>query len=264
MLSISLNCFNVNVFANNEDYIYTKDYIIQDLNLNSINYYSENIDFKNNLIQEYDILPETAQTIQNILSNPLNKNISAIEIIKPNINKNTYSGRFYEEIIKVEANSDEAKIEENVTENYVNKILSVTVNFTFDSIINSKTAGMWSLARSLGEAFESVPSTTSITHAARLYEDKYCKHTYVVEDGQYYFGALTEKSHGRFQDYFVYPGFNGGIEEGKNPQIMDPVETDSFRNPEERAEVSYLNGGWVEHIYEYEYEGVSFDSVSAS
>lgn len=40
-------------------------------------------------------------------------------------------------------------------------------------------------------------------HSAQLHETKTARYTYVVEDGQYGFGSLVQRSSGRFQNFIL-------------------------------------------------------------
>ena len=98
-------------------------------------------------------------------------------------------------------------------------------------------------------------------HSAQLHETKTAKHTYVVEDGQYYFGSLVQCSSGRFQN-FILDEDTHRTEIGKD-SVLSPIQTPNYNSPDEKAYYGYVSSGWVETISGYEYHGVHFNFVGA-
>lgn len=89
------------------------------------------------------------------------------------------------------------------------------------------------------------PANGNYRLEAALKEMKTEKRTYVVENGQYYFGALTESSTSNFQNFVVDPGL--GYTEGARSSWSNK-STRIFNSPAVKAYSFYLSGGYTEQI----------------
>ena len=225
------------------------------------------------IISKYHVQPETAQTIRMYVQSCMDGSgdIEKITLTIPALTTNrasgdgtrTYKGygnkTYYEEIITAEYDSPITEVGGGLWENYVTDTVKAVGEYAINSAINTLTKGTWAISKLF--APNAVPSDHSVLHSAQLHETKTAKHTYVVEDGQYYFGSLVQRSSGRFQN-FILDEDTHRTEIGKD-SVLSPIQTPNYNSPDEKAYYGYVSSGWVETISGYEYHGVHFNFVGA-
>lgn len=128
-----------------------------------------------------------------------------------------------------------------------------------DGAIDKISFGTWSVAKLFVNP--SISANTQVTHKAHLVETKNCKHTYVVENGQNYFGSLTEQvTSSHFNNVLIIPGKNPLS--GSNTNIPTK-STPNYSSADKKAYYSYVGSGYVETINGYTYGGAYYNSVTS-
>lgn len=218
------------------------------------------------VIITYQLQPETANTIRKLYKKAENNNsIKELNVLIPNPTtrgNRTYKGygnkTYYEEIVRVEYSSDFVDVGEDNWSNYFDSTVKGVLEYTGNAILNKVTFGIFSISKIFTSYSVAYPNDT-ITHIASLVENKDIKHTYVVDDGQYYFGSLTEKVvNSHFENRLLIPGNNSVS--GKDTSI--PTEsTPNYNSADEKAYYFYVGGGYTETIDGYWFGGAYFVSA---
>ena len=223
------------------------------------------------VILTYHIQPETAQMIRNyvlactngsedIISMTLT--IPAMTTGRNSSGTRTYTGygnkTYYEETITTNYHSSIEEIGGGLWQNYATDTVSAIGEYVVDGALDYLTKGVWSISNLFTPS--AVPSDHSVTHSAQLHETKTAKHTYVVEDGQYYFGSLVQRSTGYFQNFILDEAADRTVS-GKD-SVLSATQTPNYNSPDKKAYYGYVSSGWEETISGYEYNGVYFYSVS--
>lgn len=231
------------------------------------------------IINTYHLQPKTVESIREYLnkcekgeikSTSLNIYVPSSDLSQytyntPNPYTKTYVGyggkTYYEEVISYDNTSDSKTVCESTGwSNYLHSTIQAFVSYGIGTFLDTQLSGAWSIASIFTKGIPSdVPANSTFRHEARLHEHKVKKFTYVVENGQYYFGSHVEMSVSYFENTVVIPGLCP-TQTGE-PANMDPAITPNFDNPDAKAYNTYLGDGWVEIISHHKYKGVTFASI---
>lgn len=232
----------------------------------------ENIQATNGVIKEQNIQKETANYILDVIANAKknHNHIDSIQVYLPQAtnSRRTYKGygnkTYFEETVATNYHSEPADVNQSPWGTYKNSVIKGIVEYLIGEAVDKVTYNSYSIASIFASAVpSSVPGTTEVTHYAQLFESKTTKHTYVVEDGQYLFGSLTEKASGKFENFISIPGVSGGNKRGSDSKISN-IQTQNYSSADKRAYYGYVSGGWVERIESYQYGQATFNSAYSS
>ncbi|WP_457943362.1 hypothetical protein [Caproiciproducens sp. LBM24188] len=232
----------------------------------------ENIETTNAVIKQQNIQKETTNYILDVIANSKKNqiHIDSIQVYLPQAtsSRRTYKGygnkTYFEETVTTNYHSDPADVNQSPWGTYKNSVIKGIAEYIVGEVADKVTFGSYSIASIFASAVpSSVSGTTEVTHYAQLFETKTTKHTYVVEDGQYYFGSLTEKASGKFENFISIPGVSGGNKRGSDSKISN-IQTQNYSSADKRAYYGYVSGGWVERIESYQYGQATFNSAYSS
>ncbi|MGG6313978.1 hypothetical protein [Paenibacillus macerans] len=227
-------------------------------------------------INNYKLQPETAKDIREFTGKVQNGEITSgeINLYIPAGNQGdistfatrTYVGykdkTYYEETVTYKGISPETEIRKTTKQkwtDYLNTTINETAKYFTDKVLNGVTLGYWDLVKILTAGIPSqVSSSTEVTHTAKLVQTVIKKNTYVVLDGQYYFGSNGQYALTHFQNFVNIPGF--GQMTNKDTEEKTAY-TPNYYKGDEKAWLSYVNGGFTEYFSNYTYGGVVFNAL---
>lgn len=226
------------------------------------------------IISTYHVQPETAETIRSYLKACKNgaESLTSITLTIPTMTEGRSSGStrtykgygnktYYEETITAYGDPGWIDVGGGLWENYVNDTAQAIGEYIVDGVVDTVTGGVWSIAKLF--APNSVPSGHTVTHSAAIHEVKTAKHTYVVENGQYYFGSLVQRSSGYFQNSILDTDSNPHRYIDGADATLTAVQTPNYNSPDKKAYYGYVSSGWTETVAGFEYCGVYFESIGA-
>ncbi|GIO85563.1 hypothetical protein J25TS5_24950 [Paenibacillus faecis] len=228
-------------------------------------------------INNYKLLPKTANDIREYSEKVQNGDITSYGIslylparsqgnLSTNSTTRTYVGynhkTYYEDIVVYNSISPETEINKTKKEkwaDYAKKTISATVKYYIDKTLDSVTLGNWSMAKIFLEGIPSqVSGQTEITHTAKFIQSVAKKNTYIVLDGQYYFGYASESGSYYWQNFRNIPGY-GMIFDESTPVVSKKLP--NYDKGDEKAYFNYVNGGLTERFSNYSYGGVIFNAI---
>lgn len=178
----------------------------------------------------------------------------------------TYEGyknkTYYEDIVVYNGISPETEINKTTKEkwaDYAKKTINATAKYYVDKTLDSFTLGSWSMAKIFLEGIPSqVSSQTEVTHTAKFIQSVAKKNTYIVLDGQYYFGYASESGSYYWQNFRNIPGY-GMIFDESTPVVSKKLP--NYDKGDEKTYFNYVNGGLTEGFGNYSYGGVIFNAI---
>lgn len=254
------------IFQDDKGCLYSRVSEMAYIPVQKINIPIDNIEEAKSIIKKYHMQSETASSVlNNIAKAKTEHSIKSVNVYLPQATR-TYKGygnkTYYEETVETSWDSGSKVLGESKWGDYANNVILGVINFVVAGVADSETFGTYSIASIFVSAIpSSVSGSTEVTNNAELYEIKTAKHTYVVENGEYYFGSLTQASTGHFENMLKIPGV--GSVRGKDSEVYTQY-TPNYSSADERAYYGYLSGGWIETVDSYEYGGTSFPSVTCS
>jgi hypothetical protein len=182
----------------------------------------------------------------------------------------TYTGynnwQYYEETVTINGTSAFQTVYTTTASAYsayLSTSISAAIRYMVDAVLDEVSGGSWGVASLLVSTLPSgIPSSTSIQHQASLYETKTRKYTYAVQDGQYYYPAVADKTTYYFDNLRAIPGSGpySGTQAGQ-PTTTKTATTSSYNNGDQKAYV-YMYSGYTDYVSAYTYKGKVFNSVS--
>lgn len=168
--------------------------------------------------------------------------------------------RYYESLIKTGQHSKEKRVKNvNNLEDYLDSVVTSTVTMAVDSALNVVSGGAWSIV----SLFVNLPNDgvgyTRVEHMATMYEEKWTKYTYYIENGEEYLGSTVEKTTYFFENIVKNPNLSGSYRQADTPEKTVTVK--SWDIPDEKAYYHWPNGGYREKIVGFNYGDAYFDSV---
>lgn len=218
------------------------------------------------LMADYQIQRKTAESLLEILETADLEEMKSIEILQPSLKATrTYKGyknkMYYEETIKTESQSH---FKEYASDTSYANLAKQTMKATILGTIGTKVKPITSITIAVADALlsnlpQGIQQTDEVLYEIKIKETKYKKHTYLAEDGQYYFGSLVERAKAELMGHISFPGV-GKKDIDCQPVNLETTETDNYSTPDERAYYAYAMGGVTESISGYQIGGVFFDS----
>ena len=168
--------------------------------------------------------------------------------------------RYYESLIKVGHHSKEKRVKNvNNLDDYLDSVVTSTVTMAVDSALNVISGGAWSIV----SLFVNLPNDgvgyTTVEHMATMYEEKWVKYTYYIENGEEYLGSTVEKTTYFFENIIKNPNLSGSYRQADTPKKTVTVK--SWNIPDEKAYYHWPNGGYREQIVGFDYGEAYFDSI---
>lgn len=231
-------------------------------------------------INEYQVLPKTANDIREYAEKVKNGEIisDGISLYLPAGSQSqgqfstlagttrTYVGynnkTYYEDIVVYNGISPETVIKKTTKEkraDYASSTVSATVRYYIDKTLDTVTLGAWSMANIFVQGLPTgVGTQTEITHTAKFIQNIAKKNTYIVLDGQYYFGYASESGSTYFQNFRNIPGY-AMIFDNSTPVVSKSLP--NYAKGDEKTWFNYVNGGLTERFSNYTYGGVTFNAI---
>lgn len=219
-----------------------------------------------NLMTDYQIQKKTAESLLEILETADLEEIKSIEILQPSLKSiRTYKGyknkMYYEETIRTESQSHFKEYASNTS--YAN-LAKQTMKATILGTIGTKVSPITSIKIAVADALlsnlpQGIQQTEKVLYEVKIKETKDKKHTYLAEDGQYYFGSLVEQAKAELVGRISFPGV-GKKDIDCRTINLGTTKTDNYSTPDERAYYAYGMGGITEEISGYEIGGLFIDS----
>ena len=238
------------------------------------------------LISLYDVMPETAEAMQEykelcdsgeieveeiILSTAsvptadagmiVNTRASSISTSKTGKYKGFKSQYYMQEFTYITYSSRMGitKMKANAYSDYAKGTIKLVAKYVANSALNAITEGTWSVASLLVKSLPTgVSGTDSIEHLATLYENyKTKRFTYILEGNQWRFGSRVERSNHYFENRIQYPK---NLKKYANSPAKLVSSGNYSSGYEEKAYYSYVNGGYVEPIRSFTYKNIIFNS----
>lgn len=229
------------------------------------------------IINKYQLQPQTSKDIREYTEKIERGEITSGEInlyLPAGIGSeiSTYATRtyvgynnktYYEDVVSYSSSSPYREIKKTTKAkwiDYANSTIDATAKLLLDTVMTTISAGVWNVISIFTAGIPSnVPTNNETRHEAALVETKVKKNTYLVLDGQYYFGSAVEYSNSHFLNLLRIPGYDDV--RGAN-SALKVIYTDNYTTgADKKAWLSYVNGGYTERIPNFGYGGVSFTSL---
>ncbi|MBU5671790.1 hypothetical protein [Paenibacillus brevis] len=231
-------------------------------------------------INDYDVLPETANDIREFAGKVQNGELASgeISLFVPAVSLSAvggsttreyvgYKNKLYrEEVVVYVSSSNPSEIGKTTKEkwaDYVKKIITGTVNYYIDKALDSYTLDSWSMSKIFLTAIPTqVPATSDITHFAVFNQTVAKKNTYIqINDGiknVWAFGYASESGSVYWQNYRLVQGY-GLINDQDTPVVSKTLP--NYNKGDEKAWQWYVQGGVTERFSNYKYGGVVFNAI---
>lgn len=176
----------------------------------------------------------------------------------------TYTGygnrQYYQELLNFSGNSSEFNVQKpnSSWSQYCNKFFSAAVNTSISLGLDYLLGGRWTLLSLFAQSTsDSIPTTTAFTHTAKLFENKYRKYTYVIQDNDKYLGSLTDYTYRFYFENFINVAGQSFFSNGRTANFS--AKSVGYDNADEYAYYNYLNSVYNNRIEKYEYKNESLN-----
>lgn len=176
--------------------------------------------------------------------------------------KTTYSGyagrEYYQELLDCKGNSLEfnVKMPSSKWSQYCSQVFQSIVTTSASAGLDAVSYGTWTLLSVfLHSTSDSISTTKAIKHTAKLFENKYIKYTYVIQNGEYYLGSVIEYSYNYFFENFINVDGEAFYSDGKTPQLY--AKGAGYDKADEYAYRNYTNASYNNSITRYDYKNNS-------
>lgn len=228
---------------------------------------ADNKGLSNQLLSDIDRIMEKVHNGEIELAEPL-----AVYIPEPIYVKNdgrsitsstkTYTGyagrQYYQELLDCRGNS----LEFNVTmpssrwSQYCSQVFQSVVTTSASAGLDAVTGGTWTLLSVfLQSTSDSISTTQAIQHTAKLFENKYTKYTYLVQDGEYYVGSVIDYTYNYFFRNFINVDGADFYSNGDTGKLT--AKAAGYDSADEYAYRNYVNSSYNNTITRYNYKNTS-------
>lgn len=162
---------------------------------------------------------------------------------------------YYEEILQCKGNSLEFTVKNlpSTTKDYWTKVFFAGVETLVNGYMDSKSGGVWSIASIFGQSTtDSIQTTLAGKHTAKLFENKYIKYTYVVQDNEKFLGSVIDYSYDVFFENFINVDGKDFLSNGRTPHFL--LMAPGYDKADQYAYQNYWNNSYRNSIVTYWYE----------
>lgn len=170
----------------------------------------------------------------------------------------TYTGyagkQYYQELLDCKGNSKEFDVimPSSQWSQYCGQVFESAVITSASAGLDAISSGTWTLLSVfLHTTSDSISTSQAYTHTAKLFENKYIKYTYLVQNGEYYIGSVIDYAYKYFFRNFINVDGEDFYSDGDTANFY--AKAAGYDSADEYAYRYYLNSSYNNSISRYNY-----------